>query len=64
MRSADIKNLCIALEALSRFPNTELLSDRVRDLLDDTLKEEEQRITENKQHKPTRTSLDDDEIPF
>lgn len=59
MRSADIKNLCVALEALSRFPNTEQLSDRIRDLLDDTLKEEEQRTLT-----PPPTPPSEDEIPF
>lgn len=60
MRSAEIKNLSIALEALSRIPGTtpEALSMRIHDLLEDILTEEETKV----QAKPSTT--EDDEIPF
>ena len=59
--SMAIKNLSIALEALSRIPGTEpeRLSMRIHDLLDDLLKEEE---TKTPPPKPSTTT--DDEIPF
>ena len=58
MRSIAIKNLCIALEALSRISGSgpERESERIHDLLDDLLKEEEQR-------KRTQET-NEDEIPF
>ncbi|MFA6159362.1 MAG: hypothetical protein WC763_07090 [Candidatus Paceibacterota bacterium] len=61
MRSAEIKNLSIALEALSRIPGTtpEALSMRIHDLLEDILTEEETK-TKPKSSKTT----EDDEIPF
>jgi hypothetical protein len=37
--TADIKNLSIALEALSRFPGTESLSSRLRQELDKFIQE-------------------------
>lgn len=62
MRSANIKNYCIGLEALSHIAgsNTERLSNRIRELLHlEILKEET--------HQPNRNpsaSDSDDEIPF
>jgi len=61
MRSADIKNLAIAMEALSRVAgtNAELASIRIYDLLTDAIKEEETRTTIPKPQHDTN-----DEIPF
>jgi hypothetical protein len=60
MRSREIKDLSIALEALSRIPGTtpEALSMRIHDLLEDILAEEETRT------KPAPSTTTDDEIPF
>ena len=63
MRSNDIKNLCVAIEALSRVPgyNTESCKDRIGDLLDDLLKEEE---TQPPAPTPKPTPNPNDDIPF
>lgn len=63
MHSVSIKNLCIALEALSRIPDSCMLSSRIRDLLEGLLKEEEETKTE-KPETPNPTPNLDDEIPF
>ena len=64
MKARDIKDLSIALEALSRINGYkfEQLSDRVHDLLSDIIKEEETRTKEP--IKPAPSTLTDDEIPF
>lgn len=61
MRSAEIKNLCIALEALSRIPGIEpeRLGERIHSLLDGLLQEEEKRTAP-----PLLAVAKDDEIPF
>lgn len=64
-RSADIKNLCIALEALSRIPDSGKFTDRIRDLLSDAIHEEETKPTQKLYQPPTRPEPDfDNEIPF
>ena len=62
MRSADIKNLCIAREALSRIPGyqAESHSIRIGDLISDLLKKEETRT----EPAPRSISKQTDEIPF
>lgn len=61
MRSADIKNLSIAMEALSRIPGTspEHLSTRIHNLLESIITEEEETSA-----KPRPSTTNDDEIPF
>lgn len=61
MRNSNaIKNLCIALEALSRIPESYNTSRRVQELLDHLLTEDETKP------EPTTTTEPnpDDEIPF
>lgn len=62
MRSANIKNYCIALEALSRIPgsNSERIGNRIRDLLHHELLQSE---TGRPEMKPSASGTDD-EIPF
>lgn len=61
MKAREIKDLSIALEALSRINSYQIekLSDRIRDLLDTILTEEE---TPKPESKPSTNP--DDEIPF
>jgi hypothetical protein len=61
MKAREIKDLSIALEALSRINGYkfESLSDRIHDLLTDLLKEEETKTTASPKSETT-----DDEIPF
>ena len=63
MKAREIKDLSIALEALSRINGYKFegLSDRIQDLLSDLIKEEETK-TEPEPLKPSTTA--DDEIPF
>lgn len=60
-RARAIKDLCIANEALSRFPGTERLSNRLDDLLDTLTNQLQEEL-----HPPLKApSTDtDDEIPF
>jgi len=57
-----IKNLSIALEALSRIPDSYTLSSRIQDLLKDLLTEEE--TINEKIQAPKSKHIQDDEIPF
>lgn len=61
MRASEIKDLCIAMEALSRIAgyDPQVLSERIRSLVDDLLKEVEERIPSV----PQQISPDN-EIPF
>lgn len=65
MKAREIKDLSIALEALSRINDYkfEQLSERVHDLLSDLLKEEETKTEPTPAPRP-RTTKPDDEIPF
>lgn len=63
LSAADIRHYAVAIEALSRVPGDSIEELRlriVRLMETDITKQEDY----NKQHKPTRTSLDEDEIPF
>lgn len=65
MRSANIKNLSIALECLQRFPSMPRHTDAIRELLEKeiSLMQEEQYPPEP--ITPTRKPIDtEDEIPF
>lgn len=64
MITADIKNMSIALEALSRIPDSRELSDKIRDELSEFLYEltRRRRKAQNKEASPDTTP--DDDIPF
>ena len=62
MTARDIKDYSIALEALSRFPGTEDISGRIRDLLLNLIQEEETKAISRPAPK-SKLNLDD-EIPF
>lgn len=66
MRAREIKDLSIALEALSRINGYkfEQLSNRVHDLLSDLIKEEETKPEPTPTIRPSTTKGDEDEIPF
>lgn len=59
MRSANIKNLSIALEALSRFPSNGNHSPSIKRLL-----EKEIQLMQEEQHPLKTQTQPDDEIPF
>lgn len=63
MSTTDVKNLSIALEALTRVPGYDSISqmDRVRKLLDFKLDELEEYTNKPA---PTPNTSQDDEIPF
>jgi len=66
MTSADIKNLSIALEALSRMPGNELPAVQIQGLLDtaiNLLKEEYQQTRNNRDEFKSKPDPNDD-IPF
>jgi hypothetical protein len=62
MKAREIKDLSIALEALSRINGYKFegLSDRIQDLLSDLIKEEETKV----EPAPKPSTTEDDEIPF
>lgn len=62
-----IKNLSIALEALSRVntSGSSLLFERIEDCLKDEIKVQEKETLERlKSARPAKPSTDDDDIPF
>jgi hypothetical protein len=70
LTTTDIKNLSIALEALSRIPRVEDLSLRIQSLLDQAIAKTEEREEEKRIKTPPHalypkpaTPIDDD-IPF
>lgn len=64
MSSLTIKNLSIALEALSRIPESKELSERVRDLLSDEIREEETQTHTRTMNRINKSKTPDEEIPF
>ena len=60
--TADIKNLSIALEALSRFPGTESLSSRLRQELDKFIIELTRRRHEHERRLRAKSNTDDEDI--
>jgi hypothetical protein len=66
MSTMNIKNLSISLEALSRIPDSANLSYDIRNLLEQEIKYEEDRLDKLKEVTtllPTKPNIDD-EIPF
>ena len=63
--TADIKNLSIALEALSRFPGAQELSETVMHELECFMHElaRRRRISEEDIKNKTQTNIPDDDIP-
>ena len=67
MRSANIKNLSIALEALSRFPSDYAFSTNIQKLLGmeiEFMQEEQKEAQQNYARYNTATQTKTDEIPF